>query len=66
MSQPCRCNIEKGPSIREIRRDSFKEAVALLREANLPKPDDGGVPWGFEEAMTLACHLIGLGEEDDD
>ena len=60
----CKC-VPNGPAIKELRRDAFKEAVAMLHAANFPKPDDGPA-WGFEEAMTLSCFLIALGSEEDE
>ena len=51
----CGCaTVSNGPSIKELRRDAFKESVALIREASIDVD--------FEQAMTLACFLIGLGE----
>lgn len=66
MSKPCaHCTVSNGPAIKELRRDAFKEANALMRDANFPKPDDGPA-YGFDDVMTLACFLIGLGEDDDE
>lgn len=66
MSKPCpHCAVEKGPAIKELRRDAFKEANSLMRDAGLPKSDDGPA-YTFDDVMTLACFLIGLGEQEDD
>lgn len=66
MSKECpHCSIRNGPAIKELRRDAFKEANSLMREAAFPKPDDGPA-YTFDDVMTLACFLIGLGEPEDD
>lgn len=66
MGKECpHCSVRNGPAIKELRRDAFKEAVSIMHASNFPKSEDGPL-WGFEQAMTLACFLIGLGEEEDE
>jgi hypothetical protein len=58
MSKCPHCAVTKGPAIRELRRDAFNEAVKLMQGA--------GMEIDFDQAMTLACFIIGMGEEDED
>lgn len=45
------------------RTDAFTTANALLRGANFPPQNDGEPPYTYENVMTLACFLIGMGDE---
>lgn len=66
MSKPCpHCSTPSGPAIKEVRRDAFKEAAALAREAGI-QAAPGEAAYTFEDLMTLSCFLVGLGEDEDD
>jgi hypothetical protein len=58
MSKCPHCAVTKGPAIRELRRDAFNEAAKLVKSA--------GIDADFDQVMTLACFIIGMGEEDED
>jgi len=61
MASKCaHCAVTKGPAIKELRRDAFLEALKILNS------DQFGPDWTFDDVMSLACYLIGLGEEEDD
>lgn len=61
----CQHCTPSGPAIKELRRDAFKEANSLMQNANFPNREDAP-RYTFDDVMTLACFLIGLGEEEDE
>lgn len=63
MSKCIHCS--KGESIVESRRDAFQTANDLLRNAGLPKPSEGEIAYGVNDVMTLACFLLGMGEDEE-
>lgn len=58
MSKCQHCAVSKAPAIRELRRDAFNEAAKLVKAANIEAD--------FDQVMTLACFIIGMGEEEEE
>lgn len=45
------------------RRDSVMTASQMLKDMNLPQKSDGEPLYTVEDVMTLACYLIGMGDQ---
>jgi hypothetical protein len=60
MSKCTSCNV--GEFMAE-RLDAFNAANCALRDAKLPNKPDGEAPYDVNDVMTLACFILGMGDE---